>query len=441
MISNAGAIALAQVASALGHPSAAEIVGEREPPAPAPPPQARADRGASAFASVSGRGWVAVTTALGLTGAVVFAVVGSEGGAEAQTAVAPPPPPEVTVAQPVLRPVDDWSEHTGRFVAVQEVDVRPRVSGYLQRAHFVDGEYVRQGQLLFTLDPIPLRAESDRAAADVAQADARLTLARSEFERAQALFAIEAISQELFETRREAVRQATAARSAAEAALRSRTIDLGFTRVLAPISGRASDRRVDAGNLVQASETVLTRIVSANPIHLEFAVPEGLLAGSGGPRVSSDAPRQVAVQLEGETGYPHLGRLDFIDNQIAAGTGTVRARAVFANDGRFTPGQFARVRVVSPARAPSLLVPEGAISADQSRRYVLVANARNIAEYRPVTLGQRVDGLRVVKAGLSPRDRVVINGLQRVVPGQPVRPRAGRVTTAVARPAAAYTAG
>ena len=377
--------------------------------------------------------------AAALLGASLLVLAACDRPAEAQTA--PPPPPEVTVAQPILRPVDDWSEHTGRFVPLQEVDVRPRVSGYLQRAHFTDGQYVRQGQVLFTLDPLPFRAESDRAAAAVAEADARVTLARSEFARAEKLRAIEAISQELYENRREAVRQAEAVRSAAQAAHRSETIDLGYTRVLAPISGRVSDRRVDAGNLVQAGETVLTRIVSTDPIHLEFAVPEGLLAGAGGPQISPYSVREVAVQLEGETGYPHRGRLDFIDNRIEAGTGTVRARAVFANNGRFTPGQFARVRVVTPASGASLLIPESAVGSDQSRKFVMVVNAKNVAEYRPVTLGPSVDGLRVVRQGLAPQDRVMINGLQRAFPGQPVRPKPGRIGAPAVQAAAAPTAG
>lgn len=347
--------------------------------------------------------------------------------AVAQTAAAPPPP-EVTVAQPVVRPVEAWSEHTGRFRPVNSVEVRPRVSGYLQRAHFTDGQIVRAGQLLFTIDPLPYQAESDRSRAEVSQADARLALARSEYARAERLRALDAISEEEFDTRRQAVSQAGASRQAAQAALRSDALQVGYTRVYAPISGRISDRRVDAGNLVAAGETVLTRIDSLNPIHFEFSAPEGLLAGEGGPALSRGVAKTVSLQLEGQTDYALQGRLDFLDTQVDGGTGTIRGRAVVANPGgRLTPGQFARLRVLTPASGPSVLLPDSAINTDQSRKYVLVVNARNLAEYRPVTLGPAADGLRVIRTGLTGAERVIINGLQRAMPGQPVKPKAGRI--------------
>lgn len=360
-------------------------------------------------------------------------------GAKAQEGAAPPPPP-VTVAQPLVQPVEEWSEHTGRFVAAESVDVRPRVSGYLQQIHFRDGQYVQKGQLLFTIDPLPMQAQVDRARADVGQAEARLARAQSEFERAQALREADAISAEEFDARREAVAQATAAKAAAQAALRANNLDLGYTRVYAPISGRISDRRVDAGNLVQAGQSVLTTIVALDPIHFEFSAPESLLSGAGGPALTPNAPREVALKLEGETEFGHRGRLDFVDNRIDPATGTIRGRAVFANRGEFTPGQYGRVRLLSPASGPSVLLPEAAINTDQSRKYVLVVNAKNVVEYRPVELGATYQGLRVIRSGLTGGERVVVNGLQRAFPGQPVKPEFAKPARQAAA-AQAKTAG
>ncbi len=375
-------------------------------------------------------------------GASLIALAVAGCGAEAQDAAAPPPPPEVTVAQPVVRTVDEWSEHTGRFVAAQSVDVRPRVSGYLQRVHFTDGQFVRKGQLLFTIDPLPLQARADRSRAEVAQANALLARAESEFARAEALKKADAISQEEYETRREAVAQARAAVQAAQAQFRAENIDLGYTRVYAPISGRVSDRRVDPGNLVQNGETVLTSIVSVDPIHFEFSAPEGLLSGSGGPALPMNGSRTVAVKLEGENDFVHTGRLDFVDNSIDAGSGTIRGRAVFANSGQFTPGQYGRLRVMTPSTTPSVMLPDSAVNSDQSRRYVLTVNAKNVLEYKPVTLGPSIDGLRVIRSGVRPTDRVVINGVQRAFPGQPVKPVNGRIAPATQTASAATpTAG
>ncbi|MBC6982074.1 efflux RND transporter periplasmic adaptor subunit [Caulobacter sp. 17J80-11] len=360
-------------------------------------------------------------------------------GAKAQDDDAAPPPP-VTVAQPLVQPVEEWSEHTGRFVAAQSVDVRPRVSGYLQQIHFTDGQYVQKGQLLFTIDPLPLQAQVDRAKADVGQAEARLARAQSEFDRAQALREADAISAEEFDARREAVAQSKSAKAAAQAALRANDLDLGYTRVYAPISGRISDRRVDGGNLVQAGQTVLTTIVSLDPIHFEFSAPEALLSGAGGPALTPGAPREVALKLEGESDFAHHGKLDFVDNRIDPSTGTIRGRAVFQNKGEFTPGQYGRVRLLAAASGPSVLLPEAAINTDQSRKYVLVVNAKNLVEYRPVELGTTYQGLRVIRSGLKGGERVVVNGLQRAIPGQPVKPEFARPAREAAA-AQAKTAG
>jgi len=341
-------------------------------------------------------------------------------GANAQENQAPPPP-EVTVARPVLKPVEQFSEHTGRFVPFRSVDVRPRVSGYLQNVHFTEGQFVRQGQLLFTIDPQPFRAATDQRRAELAQADARLALSESQFKRAESLRAVGAISEEEFDNRRQAVATARAARDAARAALRADDLDLGYTRVYAPISGRVSDTRVDPGNLVQLGETVLTSIVATDPIHFEFSAAEGLLQGSGGPALKGD--EVVTVKIEGEADFAHPGRLDFVDNTIDPATGTIKGRAVFLNrTGALKPGQYGRLRVLTPSMVPSVLIPETAISSDQSRKFVLVVNAKNTVEYRPVTLGQSVGGLRVVTSGLKGDERIIVNGLQRAFPGTVVKP-------------------
>ena len=362
----------------------------------------------------------AVSSVIALSGVALVAAALAGCGARAQDD-APPPPPEVTVAQPLLQPVEQFSEHTGRFVPVQSVEVRPRVSGYLQGVHFREGQFVRKGQLLFTIDPQPFRAATDQRRAEVAQAAARLSLAESQFARAEALKTAGAMSGEEFDSRRQAVAQARAAQQAAQAALRADDLNLGYTRVYAPISGRVSDTRVDAGNLVQQGESVLTRIVAVDPIHFEFSAAESLLAGAGGPALTGR--EDVSVKLEGETDFVHRGRLDFVDNAIDPATGTIKGRAVFANpDGSLVAGQYGRLRVLTPASTVSVLVPEVAVNSDQSRKYVLVVNAKNIVEYRPVTLGPVIDGRRVITSGLTGKERVVVNGLQRAIPGTPVKP-------------------
>jgi RND family efflux transporter MFP subunit len=293
--------------------------------------------------------------------------------------------------------------------------------------HFREGQIVRQGDLLFTIDTAPFRAAADRARADVAQAEALRARAESEFARARALLDLDAISQEEFEARREAAAQATAAKLAAEAALRTSQLDVEYAQIRAPISGRISDAHVHAGNLVRAGESVLTRIVSLDPIHFEFSAPESLLtAASTNPQ---SGERHVLLQLEGEGEFSHQGRIDFIDNAVDPQTGTIRGRAVFANSGQFTPGQFGRLRIIAPGSEPSVLVPEVAIAADQTHRYVLVVNDENVVQYQAVELGARAgDGLRVVRTGLEGDERVVINGLQRAFPGATVTPEPGQVS-------------
>jgi multidrug efflux system membrane fusion protein len=362
---------------------------------------------------------------LGALAGIGVAAAMVAGGAQSQEAA--PPPPTVTVARPLVQDVAEWTEHTGRFVASADVEVRPRVSGYLQRVHFREGQLVRQGDLLFTIDTAPFRAAADRARADVAQAEALRARAESEFARAQALLDLDAISQEEFEARREAAAQSSAAKLAAEAALRTSQLDVEYAQIRAPISGRISDAHVHAGNLVRAGESVLTRIVSLDPIHFEFSAPESLLSAASTNPQSGE--RHVLLQLEGEGEFSHQGRIDFIDNAVDPQTGTIRGRAVFANSGQFTPGQFGRLRIIAPGTEPSVLVPEVAIAADQTHRYVLVVNDENVVQYQAVELGARAgDGLRVVRTGLEGDERVVINGLQRAFPGATVTPEPGQVS-------------
>jgi membrane fusion protein, multidrug efflux system len=353
--------------------------------------------------------------------AIALSLLAACGPASANTNTAPPPPPSVTVAKPVAEAVPEFSEHAGRFVAAKEVDVRPRISGFLQEVRFHEGDTVEKGQLLFLIDPAPFQAEVDRSRAQLNQSEASVGLATNQLSRADTLFKAGAMSAEEYDRRKEAVASARATRDASRAALRTNELSLGYTRIYAPISGRISDAAIDAGNLVQSGESVLTKIVALDPIHFEFAAAEGLLSGSGGPRLAGN--EEVAVKLEGEDGFSHIGKIDFLDNAIDSSTGTIRGRAVFANnDSRFTPGQYGRLRVLTPASQTSLLVPEKAISTDQSRKYVLVVNAQNVVEYRPITLGQAHGELRVIRDGLKGDERVVVNGLQRAFPGAPVTP-------------------
>lgn len=375
------------------------------------------------------------TALLGAAGlsAIALALLAACGQASANVNPDTPPPPSVTVAQPTAEPVAQFSEHAGRFVAMKEVEVRPRIGGFLQEVHFREGEIVKQGQLLYVIDPAPFQAEVDRSRAQLQQSEATLTLTAGQLSRGDSLFKAGAMSAEERDRRAEAVASARATRDAARASLRANQFNLDYTRVYAPISGRISDTTIDPGNLIQSGESILTRIVALNPIHFEFAAAEGLLSGSGGPRLNGD--EQVAVKLEGESDYGHTGKLDFLDNAIDTSTGTIRGRAVFANDdGSFTPGQYGRLRVLTPATQNSLLVPEKAISSDQSRKYVLVVNADNVVEYRGVTLGQSHGDLRVVRDGLKGDERVVVNGLQRAFPGAPVTPESATSQAAASSP-------
>jgi len=337
----------------------------------------------------------------------------------------PPPPaaPPVTVAQPLVRTIRDWDDFVGRFEAVQSVELRPRVTGYLQRIHFSDGDYVRAGEPLFTIDARPAQATLAQARAQLARAEALLANARTELARSETLAASQAASQEEVEQRQAAVRAGVAEVNAARAAVQAQQLDVGFTTVRAPISGRISERLVDAGNSVVADQTVLTRIVSLSPIHFTFEGSEALLLkyqreGSGG------AGSPVRVKLQDEDSYVHAGRIDFIDPIINPGAGTVRGRAVLPNgDGFLKPGMVGRLQLAGSGEYQALLIPDAAIVTDASRRLVYVVDAEGTVAARAVELGPLVGELRVIRSGLEAKDRVVIGGVQRAQPGQKVQPQ------------------
>ena len=338
-----------------------------------------------------------------------------------------PPPAEVTVAAPLAGEIVDWDDFVGRFEAPDNVEVKPRVSGYLVNVHFRDGQYVRRGQLLFTIDARPAQAQLDQARAQLARAQAQATNARTELSRSRTLAAQKAASVEEVEQRQAALRSANADVSAAAAVIRARQLDIGFTRVTAPISGQVSQRLIDPGNAVSADQTVLTTIVSTNPLHFSFDGSEALLLRfqrQGGSRIG--AP--VRIKLQDEAQYVHSGRLDFVDNALNAGAGTVRGRAVVPNpDGFLKPGMMGRLRLSSSTPYPALMVPDTAIVTDAARRVLYVVDKTNTVTVRPVQLGPLNGNLRVIRSGVGPQDQVIIGGIQRAMPGQKVKPKKGRI--------------
>ena len=357
--------------------------------------------------------------------AALFVALSACSSAEPQ---APPPAPEVTVANPLVREVLDWDDFVGRFEAVDSVEVKPRVTGHLVSVHFRDGQYVSRGQLLFTIDSRPARAQADQARAQVARAEAQAINARTELARSRTLAAQRAASTEEVEQRQAALRSADADVAASRAALRARQLDLGFTRVVAPISGQVSERRVDRGNAVTADQTVLTTIVTTDPVHFSFDGSEALLLRFQRQAGASRLGAPVRIRLQDEAQYVHAGRLDFIDNALNAGAGTIRGRAVVPNpDGLIKPGMVGRLRLASSAPYPALMVPDTAIATDAARRVVYVVDRSNTVTVRPVQLGPLNGSLRVIRSGLGPQDLVVIGGLQRAMPGQKVKPKKGRI--------------
>jgi multidrug efflux system membrane fusion protein len=347
---------------------------------------------------------------------------------------AAPPPPAVTVAKPQKQTVTDHDEYVGRFVAVDSVEIRARVSGYLDKVQFKDGQIVKQGDPLFTIDRRPFETSLAQVRATLAQARANLAYAESDLGRASQLVRDRTITEQSFEQRTQAKRVAEASVQAQEAAVRQTELDLQFTELKAPVAGRIGDRRVSEGNLVTGgtggNTTLLATIVSIDPIRFEFTFDEASflryerLGKEGKDVTSRSAGVEVTVKLIDESDFAHKGTMDFVDNVIERTSGTIRGRAVLANPaGVFTPGMFGRVRVPASPPYEALLLPDTAIGSEQVRKFVMVVDGESVARIKYVTLGQLVGSLRVIKDGIAADDRVIVNGLMRARPGTKVAPQ------------------
>lgn len=338
-----------------------------------------------------------------------------------------PPQLPVTVAPPLVREITEWDDYVGRFEAVDSVEVRPRASGYLQRAHFTDGQYVRAGQLLFTIDARPAQAALDQARAQRARSLATLANAKTELARSETLAKSQAASQEEVEQRRAAVRTSEADVAAASAAIRAAELNVGFTRVTAPISGRVSQRLVDPGNAVTADQTILTTVVSTSPIHFSFQGSEASLLEyerRGDTLVGSP----VRIKLQGAADYSIGGRIDFVDNALSNGSGTITVRAVVQNpDGALRPGLFGQLQLAASAPRAAFLLPDTAIVTDGPRRVVYVIGPKDVVQARPVQLGPVIGNLQVIRSGVTAKDRIIVGGIQRAMPGKPAKVQAGRI--------------
>jgi RND family efflux transporter MFP subunit len=347
-------------------------------------------------------------------------------------AVAAPPPPTVTVATPMTRAITKWDEYVGRFEASKTVEVRPRISGAITGVHFRDGAVVHKGDLLFTIDPRPFAAALAQAKARVASAKSSLDLARADLARALKLVDVDAVSQSDVDQLRAKQQAAQAALAGAQAEVRARALDLSFTQVRAPIGGRISDRRVDAGNLVAggdgASATLLTTFNALDPIYFSFDASEALFLKTKRAAEEGAEPSPVEIKLQDENGYRWKGRLDFTDNGIDPQSGTIRGRAVLDNPDMFlTPGMFGNMRLATGGVTDALLVPDAAIETDQTRKLVVVVGKDGTAQAKPVELGPVLHGLRVIRSGLSPQDRVVISDPELAQPGAKVNVKRGKI--------------
>jgi membrane fusion protein, multidrug efflux system len=368
-----------------------------------------------------------------LTAVASLALVAlSVGCTHTEAQQAPPPPPQVTVAHVVSREVTEWDEFTGRLQAVDAVAVRPRVAGYVAAVRFAEGAIVQRGDLLFQIDPRPFQAEVDRLHAELARARGTVQCADSELRRADRLSAENAIASEEHDRRASFAQESAAQVAAVEAALRAAELNLEFTQVTSPIDGRVGRAIVTEGNLVSSGPgeaTLLTTVVSLDPVYAYFDADEQIFlkytsGGGTDPRShrrSSELPIRMA--LANDDGFPRQGHLDFLDNQLDGSTGTIRGRAVFRNtDGRLTPGLFVRLRLAGTGSYHGLLIQDRAVGTDLNKKFVYVVGPQHEIEYRTVTLGPIVDGLRVVRSGLAAGEPIVVNGLQRVRPGAPVTP-------------------
>ncbi|MCW6029723.1 efflux RND transporter periplasmic adaptor subunit [Stenotrophomonas sp. SRS1] len=361
-----------------------------------------------------------------------------------------PPPPSVSAAPVLVKQVSQWDDFSGRVEAVESVELRPRVSGYIDKVNYVEGQEVKKGDVLFTIDARSYRAELDRATAELNRARTQAQVSRSEADRARRLSDQQAISTETWEQRRAVSEQALAQVQAAQAAVDAARLNMEFTQVRAPINGRAGRAMVTAGNLVTAgdSASVLTTLVSLDKVHVYFDADEGTflryaqMARKGERPSERDSELPVKVGLSGEEGFPHEGKVDFLDNQVTRSTGTIRVRALLDNaDRAFTPGLFARVQLLGSGQFQAMLIDDKAVLTDQDRKFVYVVDKDNKAQRRDIELGRTADGLRIVEQGLKAGDRVIIDGVQKVfMPGMPVQAKAVAmqpVAAPVAAPAVA----
>jgi membrane fusion protein, multidrug efflux system len=371
----------------------------------------------------------------GLTPLAVLLAIALSGCGDKPPQAAAAAAPPVTVAQPVKRTVQDWDEFTGRFDAVEEVQVRARVGGFVTNVEFRDGVFVNTGDLLYIIDPRPFEAVALQADGQLADARAKAELAKRDLDRGLSLVQTSAVSEQVVDQRRQALQAAHAAETVAEGALKAAQLNIEFSHVVAPLGGRVSRHLVSIGNLVQGSDngggTLLTSIVSLDPIYVYFDMDEATYVKYNrlyfeGKRPSSrENPNPVQVTLTGETKPSHGGKVDFLDNRLDVSTGTLRGRAVIPNkDFSILPGQFGRVRLIASAPYEPLLVPDTAVATDQSRKIVFAVKDDDTVEAKPVILGPLDDGLRVIREGLKPEDRVIVDGLQRARVGAKVNPHA-----------------
>ena len=352
------------------------------------------------------------------------------------TSSSAPPPPTVTVSPPLQKSITEWDEYTGRFTPLETVEIRARVSGFIDSVHFHEGQIVKKDDLLFVIDQRPYQIAVEQAKADIERAQAKLDIGTQDVNRATPLLQSQTLTEREFDTRKSVQRDAAGQLASANAALKQAQLNLEWTEVRAPIGGRISDKRVDAGNLIsggQTGATLLSVIVAIDPIHFVFDGSEAdylhylRLAAAGTRPSSRDAPNPVAVRLADETDYTHQGRMDFVDNAINPKTGTIRGRAIFDNkDGFLTPGFFGRFRLFGGTH-DALLIPDGAIASDQASKIVFTVAEDGTVGTKRVELGPIVDGLRVVRSGLAPTDRIVIDGLPRARPGQKVKAEDGTI--------------
>ncbi|ELP5714259.1 efflux RND transporter periplasmic adaptor subunit [Enterobacter asburiae] len=355
---------------------------------------------------------------------------------------AAPPAPAVSAADVVVKSISQWDSFNGRIEAVESVQLRPRVSGYIDKVNYTDGQEVKKGEVLFTIDDRTYRAALEQAQANLARAKTQASLAQSEANRTDKLVNTNVVSREEWEQRRSAATQAQADIRAAQAAVDAAQLNLDFTKVTAPIDGRASRALITSGNLVTAGDTasVLTTLVSQKTVYVYFDVDESTylhyqnLARSGQGASSNHTALPVEIGLTGEEGYPHQGKVDFLDNQLTPSTGTIRMRALLDNAQRqFTPGLFARVRLPGSAEFKATLIDDKAVLTDQDRKYVYIVDKEGKAQRRDITPGRLADGLRIVRQGLNPGDKVIVEGLQKVfMPGMPVNAKTVAMTAASA---------